>query len=170
MDVLDFKLKNWTSEYIDDLMREAGNIQISRYLSKSFESLCQRANAEAFIESCIKTSEDKQCMRAIVKEGKLIGSIALFIKDDIYSRSGDIAYWLSQEYWGKGIMTHTVKYFCKYVFDKYDIVRIQATPFKDNKGSCAVLEKAGFECECVLKKSMFKNGSYFDSCMYALIK
>lgn len=170
MDFLDFELKNWTSEYIDDLMREAENIQISRYLSKSFESLSQRANAEAFIKSCINTSEDKQCMRAIVKEGKLIGSIGMFINEDIYSRSGDIAYWISQDYWGKGIMTQIVKYFCTYLFDKYDIVRIQATPFKDNKGSCAVLEKAGFKCEGVLKKSLFKNGDYFDSSMYALIK
>lgn len=67
-------------------------------------------------------------------------------------------------------MTEAINQICNYAFESYDIVRIFAEPFADNQGSRRVLEKAGFELEGILKKSVFKNGRIKDSCIYALTR
>ncbi|UWJ23541.1 GCN5-related N-acetyltransferase [Methanosarcina mazei TMA] len=99
-----------------------------------------------------------------------MGSIALFIKNDVYCRSAEIAYWLGEPFWGRGIMSEAIKQLCQTAFEQYDIVRIFAEPYAHNFGSRKALEKAGFVLEGIMKKGIYKNGNYFDYCMYALIK
>ncbi len=41
--------------------------------------------------------------RAIVVDGKVIGSIGIFIKNDVCEKSGELGYWLSEDYWLQGI-------------------------------------------------------------------
>ncbi len=67
-------------------------------------------------------------------------------------------------------MTGAVKEMCKYFFDNYDAVRIDAEVFEYNKASMRVLEKAGFIFEGVKRKSIFKNGDIYDSRVFSLIK
>ena len=67
-------------------------------------------------------------------------------------------------------MTEAIKQICEIVFEKYDIVRIFAEPYANNMESRRVLEKAGFQLEGILRKSVYKNGQLMDSCMYSLIK
>ena len=37
-------------------------------------------------------------------------------------------------------------------------------------GSRKALEKAGFILEGIMKKSVYKDGTFYDSCLYALVK
>lgn len=67
-------------------------------------------------------------------------------------------------------MTEAVKQICEYIFSESDIIRIYAEPFAYNKASCRVLEKAGFQCEGILRKNAVKNGNIVDMKMYSLIK
>jgi ribosomal-protein-alanine N-acetyltransferase len=109
-------------------------------------------------------------LRAIDIDGIAVGSIGIFLKDDVYCKSAELGYWLGEPFWGKGIMTQAVKQICKMAFEKYDIVRIFAEPYADNTASRRVLEKAGFRLEGILRKSVYKKGQIMDSCIYALIK
>lgn len=81
-----------------------------------------------------------------------------------------MGYYISESYWGKGIMTEVVKKTCKYVFDNSDIIRIYAEPFAYNAASCRVLEKAGFQYEGTLRNNAIKNGKVIDMKLYALLK
>ena len=67
-------------------------------------------------------------------------------------------------------MTEAVRRACAEGFARWNIVRIFAEPFAGNAASRRVLEKCGFALEGVKKRSVYKNGEYSDSCMYALIK
>ena len=122
------------------------------------------------VESFSWNDETKQCCRAIVVNGEVVGSIALFIKNDVYCKSAEIAYWLGEPFWGMGIMSQAIKQLCDAVFEEYDIVRIFAEPYAHNMGSRRALEKAGFVLEGVMKKGIYKDGKFFDYCMYAHIK
>ena len=42
--------------------------------------------------------------------------------------------------------------------------------FAPNAASCRVLEKNGFAKEGIKRKSVFKNGAFYDSIVYARIK
>ncbi len=101
---------------------------------------------------------------------KVVGSISVTRQGNIHSRTGELGYYVAEEYWGKGIATAAVKQICDYVFSNSDIVRIYAEPFAFNAASCRVLEKAGFLLEGVLHSNAYKNGKIEDMKMYALIK
>ena len=63
-----------------------------------------------------------------------------------------------------------MKQICSYIFKYTDIIRIFAEPFAENKASCRVLEKAGFQMEGTLRCNAVKNGKVIDMKLYALIK
>lgn len=67
-------------------------------------------------------------------------------------------------------MTDAVKQIREYVFINTDIIRIYAEPFDYNVASCRVLEKAGFQCEGVLRSNAVKNGKLLDMKMYSILK
>jgi len=75
----------------------------------------------------------------------LVGSIGIVSKTDIYTKNFEIGFFLSENYWGKGIATGPLKAATSYAFRDFDIVRIYAESFSDNTGSRKALEKAGFK-------------------------
>lgn len=107
---------------------------------------------------------------AVISNGKLAGSIGIVSKSDIYRKNVEIGYFLSEEFWGKGIATKAIKAATSYAFKDFDIVRVYAEPFADNPGSRKALEKAGFTLEATLKRNVIKNGIIKDSCIYSVIK
>ncbi len=167
---MDFILTQWDLKYVDDVSFYANNKKIADNVRNSFPHPYSQADAENYIKDCIEKGDENRLCRAITIAGKAVGSIGIFVKDDVYSKSAELGYWLAEEFWGKGIMTEAIKRICNMTFEKFDTVRIYADVFANNIGSRRVLEKAGFKLEGVLKNSVYKNGVISDSCMYALLK
>ena len=167
---MDFTLEKWTEAYISHVAKSANNKAIADNLRNAFPHPYTYEDAKGYVEFCMAADESTQCTRAIVVNGEAVGSIGIFLKDDVYCKSAEIGYWLAKPFWGRGIMSSAVRQLCAYSFEHYDIVRIFAEPYAANIGSRKVLEKAGFALEGILKKSVFKNGNLYDSCMYALIQ
>lgn len=107
---------------------------------------------------------------AITIEERLIGSIGIVTKSDIYRKNFEIGYFLDQEYWGRGIVTKAIRAATSYAFRNFDVIRIYAEPFSDNQGSRRALEKAGFTLEATLKRNVIKNGIIKDSCIYSVLR
>ena len=82
----------------------------------------------------------------------------------------ELGYWLSEKYWGQGIMTRTIEVLCRHAFDELCLEKITATVFDYNEGSRKVLEKSGFQQEGLLKKHVKKSGKLVDIFAYALFK
>jgi len=95
-------------------------------------------------------------------DGKLVGSIGVTLKDDVYRKTAEIGYFIAEEYWGRGIATEAVKQMVSYVQEKFAIVRIYAEVFEHNKASMKALEKNGFYLECIRKKAAYKNNVILD--------
>jgi [ribosomal protein S5]-alanine N-acetyltransferase len=103
-------------------------------------------------------------------KNECIGIVGFLRLSDVYRKSAEIGYWLGEPFWGKGIMTEAVKKISLWLFDNYDIVRLQAGIFEWNKGSMRVLEKAGFKFEGISEKAILKNGKLIDEYRYGLVK
>ena len=88
----------------------------------------------------------------------------------MYEKSGELGYWLSEDYWRKGIMSQAARIICKEAFVEFDIIRIFAEPFDFNKGSRGVLEKAGFTYEGTMRSGVYKNGKVYSYCMYSILR
>ncbi len=90
----------------------------------------------------------------------------------------NIGYWLSEEYWGQGIVSKCLKAFLEYIssssFAKLHnnnirLQRIQACIFEYNPNSGRVLEKNGFYLESRQKFAYCKEGQLIDGLMYVKI-
>jgi [ribosomal protein S5]-alanine N-acetyltransferase len=107
---------------------------------------------------------------AITVDKQLVGSIGIISKTGIYRKNIEIGFFLSENFWGKGIATKAIKAATSYAFRDFDIVRVYAESFVDNIGSRRALEKAGFRLEAILKNSIIKNEIIKDSCIYSVLK
>jgi [ribosomal protein S5]-alanine N-acetyltransferase len=165
---MEFTLRKWNCSDAESFFKYVNNPKIAENMRVSFPSTLQEVKKIVSNFSC--NDESQQCCRAIEIDGEAVGCIAFFIKEDVYCKSAEIAYWLGEPFWGNGVMSEAIKCFCQTAFAQYDIVRISAEPYAYNIGSRKALEKAGFVLEGILKKSVYKNGKISDSCVYALIK
>lgn len=107
---------------------------------------------------------------AVCVDGKPVGNVGAFRRENIHCRTAELGYYIAQECWGRGIMTSAVRQLCDKIFAETDILRIFAEPFTYNIGSRRVLEKAGFALEGILKNNAVKNGKVQDMAVYALTK
>lgn len=107
---------------------------------------------------------------AIEVNGQAVGGIGVAPQQDVYRHSAEIGYWLGEKHWRKGIMTEAVKTITAYAFETFEICRIYAGVFEWNEASKRVLEKAGYECEGRLRKSVTKNGRTGDQFVYGIIR
>ncbi len=167
---MDFELRKWRHEDAADVAEAANNKKIAANLRNVFPNPYTLADAQWYVDDCVAKGDDHQYTRAIVADGKVVGSIGIFVKDDVYEKSGELGYWLSEAYWRQGITSRAARQVCEAAFRLFPIERIFAEPFSYNAGSRGVLEKAGFTYEGTMRKGVYKNGKVFDYCMYSLLR
>jgi [ribosomal protein S5]-alanine N-acetyltransferase len=165
----DITIRPWSIMDAEQLAAIANNKHIADNLRDGFPYPYSLNDAYNWLSKIIPINEPPRFF-AITHNNHLIGSIGLVTKEDIYRKNIEIGYFLSEEYWNRGIITKAIKAATSYAFTRFDIERIYAEPFADNPGSRKALEKAGFVCEAVLKKYVMKNGVVKDSCIYSVLK
>lgn len=163
-------LKEWKIEDAADLAAALNNKKIQDNLRDGISFPYTKQDAESYIMSVQNADTNIQYAFAVTFGDKVIGSIAVFRKENIHRMTGELGYYIAEQYWGKGIMCEAIKKICDRIFTTTDIVRIFAEPFSRNAASCRVLEKAGFVYEGELKQNAYKNGKFENMKIYALIK
>ena len=169
-DMKDFKLRTWKIEDAAPLVQAADNPNVAKNLRNVFPNPYTLEDAAWYINDCISSGEKKQITYAIEVDGQAAGSVGIFVKDDVYEKSAELGYWLSEKYWRMGITSRAVRMICKEAFAAFDIVRIFAEPFADNMGSRGVLEKAGFTYEGTMRSGIYKNGEIHSYCIYSILR
>ncbi|NCB31551.1 MAG: N-acetyltransferase [Clostridia bacterium] len=165
-----FELLPWQPAFAADIAPLADDPGIAANLRDAFPSPYTLPDAQAFVANCIQGGNRGHLLRAIVVDGRAVGSIGLFAGQDIYRQSAELGYWLGRPFWGRGMMTEAVGRLCAEAFSRLPIVRIYAEPFAHNTASRRVLEKSGFVLEGTMRLAAVKNGKLLDWCMYALLK
>jgi len=161
-------LREWKPGDEQSLVRNANSRRIWRNLRDAFPHPYTLADAEHWINIANPTTPIRNF--AIVVDGAAVGGIGLVLKDDVFRRSAEIGYWLGEQFWGRGIVTEAVRAVTDYAFATFDLCRVYAGVFEWNLASMRVLEKAGYEFECRMKKSVTKDGQTIDELIYAMIR
>ncbi|MPM54177.1 putative ribosomal N-acetyltransferase YdaF [bioreactor metagenome] len=167
---MNMTLRGWELSDAADLAKALNNKNIQDNLRDGIPFPYNLRDAEVFITSMLSAKKDSLYAWAITADGKAIGSIGVFRKENIHSRTAEMGYYVAEPFWGKGACTFAAREACDYVFRNTDILRIFADPFAYNAASCQVLEKAGFQFEGILRKNAVKNGKVLDMNMYARVK
>ncbi|HEY2570533.1 MAG TPA: GNAT family protein [Solirubrobacteraceae bacterium] len=108
--------------------------------------------------------------RAIVRagSGELAGVVGITV--DRANRSATIGYWLDQASVGNGVMTAAVAAVVEDGFQRYRLVRVEIRADVDNRTSCAVAERLGFQREGVLRQSYrVVDERFSDDAVYSLL-
>ncbi len=163
-----FKLRPWSTEDVESLVKYANNENIANFLTDQFPNPYNKNHGKSFIEMTFKTSPPN--ILAIDINGEAVGSIGIYPQNDIHINNAELGYWLGEPFWGNGIITLAIKEMIAYCFKNWDFNRIYARPFGNNIGSQRVLEKAGFVLEGRFKNIIYKNGVYLDELIYAVRK
>ena len=93
-----------------------------------------------------------------------------FLSNQLRDGCQTLSYLIEEEERGNGYATEAVHIIVDYLFLNRDIVRIQAETDPRNKANIRVLQKNGFACECVKRKSFFSRGIWTDSALYSILR
>lgn len=118
----------------------------------------------------VNTGSKIGIVKAITKNGVLVGSISAIVGEFERQKSAEVGYWIAQPFWGKGFASEALAEFSKTIFLNTEIVRLYAPVFEGNTASARVLEKCGFKLEAILKKAIYKNGEFYNEHHYANVR
>lgn len=157
---MNVSLREWKKSDAGTLARIADNKKIWDNVRDQLPYPYTKKDAKKWL-SLVKKQE-KITTFCIEADGEMAGSIGFTLKEDVYKRTAEVGYFISENFWGKGIATEAIKLLVEYIQQNFDIVRIYAEVFEFNKASMRVLEKNGFYLECIRKKAALKNDVILD--------
>ncbi|MBI3804329.1 MAG: GNAT family N-acetyltransferase [Nitrospirae bacterium] len=161
-------LRDWRPGDEASLILHANNRNIWINLRDRFPHPYRLADARKWIRQASEVTPQTQF--AIVVNEAAVGGVGFEVRGDVFRRSAEIGYWLGERFWGRGITTEAVMALTDYAFKTFDLCRIDAGVFEWNAASIRVLEKAGYTCEALLRKSVTKEGQTIDQLIYAKIQ
>jgi RimJ/RimL family protein N-acetyltransferase len=114
-----------------DQMRDPESVQMAAFTAKDPD------DRETFDSRMAKSrTAPDGTMRAVICEGRLVGSIASFVMEG----ETEITYWIDRSVWGQGIAGQALALFLETV----PVRPMYARAASDNVGSLKVLQGAGF--------------------------
>jgi len=123
---MEYTLREWRLSDLESLVKHANNYNIAKWLTNRYPYPYTKNDGKAFIKSVSKDTTSN--VFAIEIKGEAVGSIGITLQSDIHEKNAEIGYWLSEKYWGNGIMSKAITEIVDYGFKTFDIVRIFARP------------------------------------------
>ena len=161
-------VRSWEWRDRDAIVRYANNRKVSINLRDRFPFPYTARDARNWLDVVVDAKPVTNF--AIDVAGEAVGGIGFTPQHDVERRSAEIGYWLGEPFWGRGIATEALIAVTEYAFANFDLCRLYAHVFDWNRASARVLEKAGYEFEGRLRKSVTKDGQTIDQLMYAIIR
>jgi ribosomal-protein-serine acetyltransferase len=125
-------------------------------------------DTRAFITRARAMEQDDTGMsRAILAAGRLAGVVGVTV--DAANDSAAVGYWIDAASEGKGVVTAAVGALVDDSFQRWQLTRVEIRADVDNRASCAVAERLGFQLEGVLRQAYRVGDRYSDDAVYSLI-
>jgi ribosomal-protein-serine acetyltransferase len=105
----------------------------------------------------------------IVSNGAVIGRIGIY-KIDNQNKIGEIGYWLSENFQGKGIVTNACKTVINFCFENLNLNRIEIKCATENKKSNAIPLQLNFIKEGIIRQGEWLNNQFVDLNLYSILK
>lgn len=90
----------------------------------------------------IASLSEREFVRGIVHDGRLIGAVGYF---PVADGSAEIGYWIGKPWWGHGYATEAAEALVRHCFRPGRFRRLTCCHFADNARSARVIEKLGFK-------------------------
>lgn len=163
------KLRKIQPTDAEDMFEYASDTDVTRYLSYDHKEI---EETQKYIEKKQNQYALGQCMiwGAEYKENKkYIGAFG-FTHWSPEDGCAEIAYTLSQKYWGKGIAKEIASKIMEFGFDKMELNRIEARCFAENEKSAKLLIKLNMKYEGTIREQLLIKGKHRDIKVYSILK
>ena len=161
-------IRSWRSDDAETIAVHANDRDVSINLRDLFPHPYTVADAEEWIRFACEA--DPETHFAVEVGGEAAGGIGYKLGQDVERTGAELGAWLGKKYWGRGIMTEALVAIRDHALDTHGLTRVWGVPFDHNAASVRILEKADFEFEGRLRRSVIKNGEIFDQLMYAYVR
>jgi len=152
---------------VEQIAAKANNPNVSRWMRNAFPCPYTVSDAKVWVAMANAASPVVNFAICRTDGSTFIGGIGLKAKEDIYYRTMEVGYWISEDCWGQGIATEVLSGFSEWVFGRFHhVLRLEAETFEANEASGRVLQKAGFEFEGRRRKAIEKRGVVMDAMIY----
>ena len=102
---------------------------------------------------------------------KVIGSLGLHESQERCPPSRMMGYALSEEYWGKGLMTEAVARALRFAFEELGLELVWISHYPFNRQSQRVIQKSGFTYEGTIRRAVKRyDGAVLDHVVYSITK
>jgi RimJ/RimL family protein N-acetyltransferase len=116
---------------IFEQMRDPASVHMAAFTA---EDPSDRSAFDAHMAKIMSAPENR--LRVIVRDGRLVGTIASYVLDG----ATEVTYWIDRTCWGQGIATLALSL----LLEEISVRPIRARAASDNAGSLRVLQKVGF--------------------------
>jgi RimJ/RimL family protein N-acetyltransferase len=161
-------IRPWRLDDAASLAKHANNRKVWLGLRDLFPHPYTADDANEFLRRA--TSAQPSTNFCIDIDGAAVGGIGIRLGEDVHRQTAGLGYWLSEDFWGHGVMSEAVPAVTDYCFENFPLHRIHAEAYANNPASVRVLEKAGFVLEGRLRKNVIKDGEILDSLLYSRTK
>jgi [ribosomal protein S5]-alanine N-acetyltransferase len=155
----------------EDVREIAKWFQYDPEFPRDFSPFSWSISKDAFISKVQDTisNENSEINFYSVFEDSLMVGLLLSIKPDNFNFF-EVGYYIIPSERGRGHGREAVKQLTELLFKNENIRRIEAGTSSLNLSSQKLLEKLGFQKEAIRRKTLYRNGRWEDSYLYALIK
>ena len=137
---------------------EKSREHLQAYFPKTLTAVRDELTAEEYILQRIIQFERKEAFLFVIEaENRLLGMVSLKEIDWTVPKA-EIAYFVAEEFQGKGIVTRALQWLVTYSFDELRLEKIYARISPENPASRKVVEKNGFVLEGLFRKD-FRSGT-----------
>lgn len=161
-------LREWREEDIAALPALANDWDIAANMRDSFPYPYERKDAELWVRFNLSRAVPENF--AIEVEGELAGGAGFMLLQAERRGCAELGYWLGKRFWGRGIATAACTALAAYLFETYDLRRVEAHAHGGNLASQRVLEKSGFTREGVLRAAVIKGGEVRDMHLFGRVR
>jgi len=127
-------------------------------------------NEKKWVEERIFDKETVSCAVCLKETNEFIGCIFLNTID-LHNRSGHCPGFIGEKkYWGKGYASDARMLMLKYAFFERGLERIWASIIEDNVGSIKMVEKCGYIKEGLIRRSIFRDGRFYNQYLMAVLR
>lgn len=154
----------------------ANNPLIAKYMSLGFPSPYTLVKAEEWINMNMALPYQEAfviCEHS--SPAVVIGGVGVKVGTDVNAHTGEVGYWMGQDYWGRGYTTEMLEGLTKWVFENWEkdgerLRRLWGGVFSGNVASMRCFEKCGYAREGVMKGHCEKNGEVMDMHIFGMTK
>lgn len=144
------------------------NVHLRQWLGWLDDDASVEDTKKYLVESVERLEHKEGLDLGVFENGQLIGGIGLF-PWDAANKKTSIAYWLTEEAQGKGIMTAALEVVIEYAFSTMGIHRIEITCALENTRSSALPKKLGFIFEGIAREGSWLYDHFVDLEVYSLL-